>query len=62
MINHPDPEFRKKTDPLHTAFQLAYETDLPYFGSVSWCSNEPEEATKFALACVKLVRVLGFDN
>ena len=52
MINHPDPEFRRKTDTTHTAFQLAYNTDLPYFGPNSWCSHEPEEATKFALAYV----------
>ncbi|KAF5352817.1 hypothetical protein D9756_006140 [Leucocoprinus leucothites] len=50
MINHPDPEYRKKTDPSHCAFQMAFNTDLPYFGSVSWCSTYPEEATRFALA------------
>lgn len=50
MINHPDPEYRKKTDPSHCSFQLAYKTELPFFGSVSWCSEWPEYATKFALA------------
>ncbi|KAF5352584.1 hypothetical protein D9756_006139 [Leucocoprinus leucothites] len=50
MINHPDPEYRKKADPSHCAFQMAFNTDLPYFGPVSWCSKHPEDATRFALA------------
>lgn len=50
MINHPDFEFRKNTDPLHTAFQLAYKTDVSYFGAGGWLTKDPEEAVKFGLA------------
>ncbi|KAF8910161.1 S-adenosyl-L-methionine-dependent methyltransferase [Gymnopilus junonius] len=50
MINHPDPEFRKNTDPLHTAFQLAYKTNVSYFGADGWLTKDPEEAIKFGLA------------
>jgi len=50
MINHPDPEFRKKADPFHTAFQLAYKTDVAYFGAGGWLTKDPEEAVKFGLA------------
>ncbi|KXN88823.1 Demethylsterigmatocystin 6-O-methyltransferase [Leucoagaricus sp. SymC.cos] len=50
MINHPDPEFRKNTDQLHTAFQLAYDTDVSYFGAGGWLTKDPQEAIKFGLA------------
>ncbi|KAF8167337.1 S-adenosyl-L-methionine-dependent methyltransferase [Crassisporium funariophilum] len=50
MINHPDMEFRKNTDPLHTAFQLAYKTDVSYFGANGWLTKDPQEAVKFGLA------------
>jgi hypothetical protein len=50
MINHPDPEFRKNTDPFHTAFQLAYKTDASYFGAGGWLTKDPQEAVKFGLA------------
>lgn len=49
MINHPDPEFRKNTDPIHTAFQLAYKTDIPFFGADGWLTKDPEEAMKFGM-------------
>ncbi len=54
MINHPDPEFRKNTDPFHTAFQLAYNTDVAYFGAGGWLTKDPQEAVKFGLAYVIL--------
>ncbi|KIM47488.1 hypothetical protein M413DRAFT_15705 [Hebeloma cylindrosporum] len=50
MVNHPDPEFRKNTDPFHTAFQLAYKTDVTYFGADGWLTKDPQEAVKFGLA------------
>ncbi|KAJ3569916.1 hypothetical protein NP233_g4740 [Leucocoprinus birnbaumii] len=49
MINHPDPAYRRKTDPSHCAFQMAYDTDLPYLGPISWCSSVRGEATRLAL-------------
>jgi len=49
MINHPDTEFRKNTDPFHTAFQLAYKTNLSYLGPGGWLTKNPPEAAKFAL-------------
>lgn len=52
MINHPDPEFRKNTDPFHTAFQLAYNTDVAYFGANGWLTKHPEEAIKLSLRYV----------
>ena len=50
MVNHPDAEFRKNTDPFHTAFQLAYKTDVSYFGADGWLTKDPQEAVKFGLA------------
>jgi len=50
MVNHPDAEFRKNTDHLHTAFQLAYKTDVSYFGADGWLSKDPQEAVIFGLA------------
>jgi len=50
MINHTDSDFRKNTDPFHTAFQLAYKTDVAYFGAGGWLTKDPEEAVKFGLA------------
>ncbi|PPQ72269.1 hypothetical protein CVT24_004686, partial [Panaeolus cyanescens] len=50
MINHPDAEFRKNNDPLHTAFQLAYKTNVSYFGADGWLTKDPQEAVKFGLA------------
>ena len=49
MINHPDIDFRKNTDPFHTAFQLAFNTDIPYFGAGGWLTKYPQEAVKFGL-------------
>ena len=49
MINHPDIEFRKNTDPFHTAFQLAFNTDIAYFGAGGWLTEHPQEAIKFGL-------------
>lgn len=54
MVNHTDLEFRKNTDPFHTAFQLAYNTDVAYFGAGGWLTKDPQEAVKFGLACVLL--------
>jgi hypothetical protein len=50
MLNHPDPEFRKNNDPLHTAFQLSYKTDVSFFGVGGWLTKDPAEAIKFGLA------------
>ena len=50
MINHPDNEFRKNTDPLHTAFQLAFKTDTTYFGADGWLTKHPQEAIEFGLS------------
>ena len=50
MLNHPDSEFRKNTDPLHTAFQLSYKTDVSFFGAGGWLTKDPGEAIKFGLA------------
>ncbi|RDB28601.1 4-O-methyltransferase 1 [Hypsizygus marmoreus] len=50
MINHPDPEFKKSNDPLHTAFQLSYKTDVAFFGADGWLTKDPEEAIKFGLS------------
>jgi hypothetical protein len=50
MLNHPDAEFRKNTDPLHTAFQLSHKTDVSFFGADGWLTKDPEEAIKFGLA------------
>lgn len=49
MINHPDVEFRKNTDPFHTAFQLAFNTDIAYFGAGGWLTKYPQDAVKFSL-------------
>lgn len=50
MLNHPDPEFKKSSDPVHTAFQLSYKTDVSFFGADGWLTKDPEEAIKFGLA------------
>ncbi|KAF9526425.1 S-adenosyl-L-methionine-dependent methyltransferase [Crepidotus variabilis] len=50
MVNHPDPEFRKNNDPFHTAFQLAFKTNISYFGADGWLTKDPEEAIKFGLS------------
>lgn len=50
MINHPDEAFRKNNDPLHTAFQLAYKTNVSFFGADGWLTKDPEEAIRFGLA------------
>jgi len=50
MINHPDIDFRKNTDPLHTAFQLAFKTDISYFGADGWLTKHPQEAIEFGLS------------
>ncbi|KIK07236.1 hypothetical protein K443DRAFT_627000 [Laccaria amethystina LaAM-08-1] len=50
MINHPDPEFKKNTDPFHTAFQLSYKTDVAFFGAGGWLTKDPQEAVKFGLS------------
>ena len=50
MINHPDPEFKKNTDPLHTAFQLSHNTDVGFFGADGWLTRGAGEAMKFGLA------------
>jgi hypothetical protein len=52
MLNHHDPSFRKSDSPLHSAFQLSYETALPFFGEESWLTRHPQEALSFALASV----------
>jgi hypothetical protein len=52
MLNHPDLEFRKNIDPQHTAFQLAYKTDVSFFGADGWLTKDPEEAVKFGLSYV----------
>ncbi|PFH52229.1 hypothetical protein AMATHDRAFT_74293 [Amanita thiersii Skay4041] len=49
MINHPDSTFRANIDPFHTAFQLAFDTDVAYFGAGGWLTKDPEEAVKFGL-------------
>ncbi|KAJ3517879.1 hypothetical protein NLJ89_g240 [Agrocybe chaxingu] len=49
-VNHPDPEFKKNNDPFHTAFQLAYKTNVAYFGADGWLTKDPQEAVKFGLA------------
>jgi len=50
MITHPDIEFRKSTDPFHTAFQLAWNTDVAFFGAGGWLEQHPDEAFKFGLS------------
>jgi len=50
MLNHPDPEFKKNTDPFHTAFQLSYTTDVAFFGAGGWLTKDPQEAVKFGLS------------
>lgn len=50
MLNHPDPEFKKNTDPFHTAFQLSYKTDVAFFGAGGWLTKDPQEAVKFGLS------------
>jgi hypothetical protein len=49
MINHPDIEFRKNMDPFHTAFQLAFNTDIAFLGAGGWLTKYPQEAVKFGL-------------
>ncbi|KAG9225020.1 hypothetical protein CCMSSC00406_0001829 [Pleurotus cornucopiae] len=49
-INHPDPEYRKKDDPFHTAFNLQYNTEVSFFGADGWLTKDPEEPVKFGLA------------
>ena len=49
MLTHPDVEFRKSTDPFHTAFQLAWNTDISFLGAGGWLDKHPEEALKFSL-------------
>ncbi|EPQ51857.1 S-adenosyl-L-methionine-dependent methyltransferase [Gloeophyllum trabeum ATCC 11539] len=48
-LTHPDESFRMATDVAHTAWNLAYDTDLPFFGPASWTAKYPEDAEKFAL-------------
>ncbi|KAF8078981.1 S-adenosyl-L-methionine-dependent methyltransferase [Lyophyllum atratum] len=50
MVNHPDPEFRKSNDPLHTAFQLSHNTNVSFFGADGWLTKDREEAIKFGLS------------
>lgn len=49
-INHPDPEYRKKDDPFHTAFNLQFNTEVSFFGADGWLTKDPEEPVKFGLA------------
>ena len=49
MITHPDIEFRQNTDPFHTAFQLAFNTDIAFFGAGGWLTKYPQDAIKFGL-------------
>lgn len=48
-LTHPDESFRMATDVTHTAWNLAYDTDLPFLGAESWTAKYPDEARKFAL-------------
>ncbi|TFK77452.1 S-adenosyl-L-methionine-dependent methyltransferase [Pluteus cervinus] len=50
MINHSDESFRKSISPLHTAFQLSYNTDVAFFGADGWLTKDPEEAVRFGLS------------
>ncbi|KAF9465474.1 S-adenosyl-L-methionine-dependent methyltransferase [Collybia nuda] len=54
MINHPDPEFRKSTSPLHSALQISYKIDIPFLGPGGFITNNPENARKFGL-CMSAV-------
>ncbi|KZT19768.1 S-adenosyl-L-methionine-dependent methyltransferase [Neolentinus lepideus HHB14362 ss-1] len=49
-INNPSKEFRFATDPHHTAWNIAYSTELPYFGANSWLTKNLGEAERFGLA------------
>lgn len=49
-IIHPDLAFRSSTEPVHSAFNLAYNTALPFLGVNSWISTYPEEALKWNAA------------
>ncbi|TFK53266.1 S-adenosyl-L-methionine-dependent methyltransferase [Heliocybe sulcata] len=49
-VNNPSKDFRFASDPHHTAWNIAYNTELPYFGANSWLTNNPGEAEKFGLA------------
>ena len=48
QINHPDKDFRFATDPRRSAWALAHNTDLAYFGPDGWLEQHPEEAKEFA--------------
>lgn len=48
-LTHPDESFRMALDVTHTALNLAYDTDLPFFGAESWTSKYPADAQTFAL-------------
>lgn len=49
-ITHPDLAFRSSTDPTHSAFNLAYNTTLPFIGANSWMTTYPDEALKWNAA------------
>lgn len=49
-LAHPDPAFRAATDGQRTAWNLAYDTPVPYFGADGWLTKDPSEALKFGLA------------
>lgn len=49
-LAHADPAFRAATDGAHTAWNLAYDTPVPYFGADGWLTRDPAEALKFGLA------------
>ncbi|KAF8896767.1 S-adenosyl-L-methionine-dependent methyltransferase [Gymnopilus junonius] len=44
-----DPEFSKKADPFHTAFNLAYKTNLPLFPWLGQAGNE-QRLRRFGIA------------
>jgi 2-polyprenyl-3-methyl-5-hydroxy-6-metoxy-1,4-benzoquinol methylase len=47
QIIHPDPAFRYSDSASQCAFNLAYNTPVPYFGVGGWLALDPDEAFKF---------------
>jgi len=48
MIKHADASFRDSADPVHSAFNIAYDTEVPFLGPNGWLAKHPQDAAKFS--------------
>lgn len=49
-LAHKDEAFRNAVDGTHTAWNLAYDTPVPFFGADGWLTKDPAEALRFGLS------------